>query len=378
VPKTTIEQLGEYGQSIWLDYISRPLLTTGKLQSMIGQGLRGMTSNPSLFNEAISNSSDYDESIASLSEAGKSPFEIYDDLTIQDIKDACDIFLPLYKQTNFLDGYVSLEINPKLAMDTTASIKEGVRLFRRVAHPNVMIKVPATDAGFPVIEALLAQGINVNTTLIFSLGKYEKTALAFIKGAKCFLEKGGDLKILRSVASVFVSRVDTAVDKLLGGRLPAEKNEAKQKNLKSLYGKAAVANSKIIFRKFEEIFSGSNFLSLKKKGCDVQRVLWGSTGTKNPAYSDIKYVTELIARPTVNTLPEKTINAFLGHGIAKEAFSAENIGDASEIVSALSGIGISVDKVCEQLLADGVLAFEKAFDALLFAIETKARNLSQV
>ena len=365
--KTTMEQLGEYGQSIWLDYISRPLLKTGKLQGMIAQGLRGMTSNPSIFNESISNSSDYDENIAQLSEAGKSAFEIYDDLTVQDIKDACDIFLPLYKKTNFLDGYVSLEINPKLAMDTDASIKEGLRLFRRVAHPNAMIKVPATDAGFPVIEELLSQGVNVNTTLIFSLEQYEKTAYAFLKGAQRFSQQGGDLKRLGSVASVFVSRIDTAIDKMLG-----EKGE------KALQGKAAVANSKIIFKRFGEIFSSNDFNSLAKEGCLPQRVLWGSTGTKNPAYSDIKYVTELIAKPTVNTVPEKTINAFLDHGNAKEAFSAKDIGDAQKVVSDLQKFGTDINDVCGKLLLDGVKAFETSFEALLAAIESKARSLSRI
>lgn len=373
--KTTLHQLGEFGQSIWLDYISCSLLQSGKLPKMIEGGLLGMTSNPSIFNEAISQSADYDEKISQLAESGKKPFDIYDELTVKDIQDAADIFRPVYDKTKFLDGYVSLEINPKLAMDTNASVKEGKRLFKKVARPNVMIKVPATSAGYKVIEELLAVGINVNVTLIFSVDQYQNTVEAFFRGMNRASEKVFDLSRVRSVASVFVSRIDTAVDALLEEKIAQETDEKLKSRLMSFKGKAAVANSKVIFQNFGMMFSGNMFKSLAKKNCQVQRVLWGSTGTKNPAYSDVKYVTELIARPTVNTLPEKTINAFLDHGIVKEAFNKDNVNDAMDFIRTLRDSGIDVNKICDKLLADGVAAFEKAFDSLLKSIETKAKSL---
>lgn len=375
MPKTSVQQLAEFGQSVWLDYISRPLMKTGKLQGMIDLGLRGMTSNPSIFNEAIGTRNDYDNEIVRLSEAGKLPFEIYDALTIEDIQRATDIFLPVYKKTNFLDGYVSLEINPKLAMKTKESIEEGVRLFKKVNRPNVMIKVPATSAGFPVIEELLAQGINVNVTLIFSLEQYEHTAAMFFKGMNRLMHsKGADLNKTHSVASVFVSRVDTAVDQLLDERLTKENNQSQKAKLQSLKGTAAVANCQLIFEKFNTMFSGGVFKVLAAKNCPAQRVLWASTGTKNPQYSDIKYVAELISKPTVNTLPEKTIDAFLDHGVVKNAIE-NDVTDAKKVISALNDFGINVDQICAKLQADGVAAFEKSFESLLTSIETKARQL---
>lgn len=375
MPKTTVQQLGAFGQSIWLDYISRPLIKSGKLQEMIDFGLLGMTSNPSIFNDAISNLPDYDERIVQLGEAGKTPFEIYDELTIQDIQDAADIFLPIYKKTNYCDGYVSLEINPKLAMNAQESMAEGKRLFQKVNRPNVMIKVPATPAGFPAIEDLLASGINVNVTLIFSQRQYLNTGKAFFKGMERLAKRGADLGKTRSVASVFVSRIDTSVDHLLDEKFQQERNSDLKAAMILLKGQAAVANSKLISEKFGQLFSSERYQPLAKKHCPVQRVLWGSTGTKNPQYSDIKYVTELIAKPTVNTLPEKTINAFLDHGVVEEAFAADHIGNAKEIIHQLKAWGIDVDEICEKLLADGVLAFEKSFDALLGAIESKAKSL---
>ena len=372
--KTTLEQLGEFGQSIWLDYISSSLMKSGKLKDMIDLGLRGMTSNPTIFNEAISTSTDYDEKIMQLNEAGKSSFQIYDDLTIKDIQDAADIFRLLYEKTNYLDGYVSLEINPQLAMKTKESIEEGLRLFKKVNRPNIMIKVPATPAGFPVIEELLAEGVNVNVTLIFSLNQYTKAAEAFLKGMKRLSHTTADLSKTRSVASVFVSRIDTAVDNLFDEKMAQEKDSTKKNQLQSLKGEAAVANCRMIFQKFGSIFSSSSFKSLSKKNCQAQRILWGSTGTKNPLYSDIKYVTELIARPTVNTLPEKTIRAFLDHGTVKEAIT-NDVGDAVKIIQSLGSFGIDINKACDKLLIDGVLAFEKSFEALINSIETKARSL---
>ena len=365
--KTTIEQLREVGQSVWLDYISRSLLKSGRLKELVGLGITGMTSNPTIFDKAINSGSDYDNQIQELQGQGKSIFEIYDDVTVKDIQDAADIFKPTYDKTKGLDGYVSLEINPKLAYNTQETIEEGKRLATKVNRPNVMLKVPATDAGYEAIAALLAEGINVNVTLIFSLEQYKKTAAAFLEGIKRLLRNKGDARSVRSVASVFVSRIDTAADKLLD-QLP------EQEKATSLKGKAAVANSNLIYREYAEIFSGDAFKRMEKPGASVQRVLWGSTGTKNPAYSDIKYMAEMIAKDTVNTVPENTLEAFLNHGTVHETITAD-AEEAQGIIDSLQGLGIDVNDICAKLLEDGVVAFEQSFDSLLNAIEQKTRSM---
>lgn len=365
--RTTIEQLGEFGQSIWFDYISRSLLRSGRLDELIRMGVTGMTSNPTIFDQAINSGSDYDAQIRELKKAGKSTFEIYDDITIRDIQAAADIFKPVYERTKGLDGYVSLEINPQLAYKTQETIEEGKRLAKKVNRPNVMFKVPATEAGYEAITALLAQGINVNVTLIFSLEQYEKTAASYLAGIKGLLKNKGAARQVRSVASVFVSRIDTAVDALLD-KLPATKAAA------SLKGKAATANANLIYCSYAHIFAGAEFKELEKKGASMQRVLWGSTGTKNPAYSDIKYVAELIGKDTVNTVPEKTLEAFLDHGVVKETCSAE-VDEGQEVINALQKLGIAINDICAQLLTDGVVAFERSFVSLLAAIEKKAKGM---
>lgn len=374
MPPTKLNELANLGQSMWLDYISRPLLENGTLKNLIAQGLRGMTSNPTIFNQAISSSTDYDDQIIRLQEKGKSTFEIYDDLTIRDVQQAADFFKPVYEKTKGLDGYVSLEINPKLAMNVDESIKEGKRLFQKTARSNVMIKVPSTHAGFPVIEELLAGGIPVNVTLIFSLEQYKETTKAFLKGLNRFWEAGGDLTKIRSVASVFVSRVDTAIDKLLDEKIAQTKESSIKNKLESFKGKAAVANCKIIFEQFKTMLASEDFISLARNKADAQRVLWASTGTKNPSYSDLKYVTELISKPTVNTVPQKTLEAFMDHGEIKEALSG-NPNDAQAIVNALNRFGIDLNHICAHLLKEGVTAFEKSFEELLLSIETKAARL---
>lgn len=372
--KTSLQKLSEFGQSPWLDYISRSLLDTGKLQKLITEGLRGMTSNPSIFNQSIATTNEYDEKIIKLKEAGKSTFEIYDELTIKDIQDACDTFEPVFETTQSLDGYVSLEINPQLANQVEEQAKEGARLFKKVNRPNVMIKVPSTQEGLPVVEELISQGINVNVTLIFSLQQYEGTVNAYFKGLTRLAKQTNDCSHVRSVASVFVSRVDTFIDKTLDEKIAKENNPAMKARLKALQGKAAVANSRIIFKRFQEFFDSADFKALSKKKANLQRLLWGSTSTKNPTYPDIKYVTELIAKPTVNTLPEKTLLAFLEHGEVKDAFGG-NADDAANTIQILKEIGVDIDEVCRELLKDGVLAFVKSFEELLKAIEKKAQAL---
>lgn len=372
--KTTIQQLAEYGQSIWLDYISRALLESGKLDALIAQGLRGMTSNPSIFNQAISSSNDYDAKIAELKNAGKTAFEIYDALTIADIQQAADAFGQVYKTTKGVDGYVSLEINPKIAHKTEEQIKEGMRLFQAVGRPNVMIKVPATVQGFPVVEELIARGVNVNTTLIFSLKQYEHTVDAYWSGLARRLKNKGTIDTVHSVASVFVSRMDTMTDDILEKYALTAKSEDERRSLQILKGKAAVANCHLIFEKYKQLAQSQHFKTLADQGANRQRVLWGSTSTKNPQYSDIKYVAELIARATVNTVPEKTLMAFLDHGIAQEAFTSA-IDESLKILNKLKNVGIDIDTVCQDLLREGVKAFEDAFEALLSSIEKKAAQL---
>ncbi len=374
MPKTTIQQLGEFGQSVWLDYISRSLIDTGRLKDLIAQGLRGMTSNPTIFDKAISTSSDYDKTIQNLKKTGKSTFEIYDEITVKDIQDAADTLKPVYKKTNGLDGYVSLEVNPKFAYKVKETVAEAKRLYKKVSRPNVMFKVPSTNEGFTAIEQLLADGINVNITLIFSLQQYKNTAQAYIRGIEKLLQKGGDIGKACSVASVFVSRIDTATDKLIEEKLTQKNDAAVTSRLESLRGKAAVTNSAIIYKDYVATFFGKPFDILKAKGANVQRLLWGSTSTKNPAYSDIKYVTELIGKNTVNTIPEKTLNAFLDHGVIKEALTG-NTADAQMVIDDLMSLGINIDDVCHKLLEDGVAAFDRSFDSLLQSIEEKSKRL---
>jgi transaldolase len=375
--KPVLQDLADFGQSAWLDYISRSLIESGKLKGLIDQGLRGMTSNPSIFNQAIGTTSEYDQKILKLRNEGKSTFEIYDELTIKDIQDATDIFLPTYEKTKRLDGYVSLEINPLLANQVQEQIDEGIRLFKKVNRPNVMIKVPATKSGFAVIEELIANGINVNVTLIFSLEQYEKTVKAYLKGLKRLSEKTSDLSHVRSVASVFISRIDSAIDALLDEKIKNEKDKVKQIKYASLKGRAAVANSRVIFERFKELFASTEYTDLFKKRANLQRVLWGSTSTKNPQYSDIKYVTELIVKPTVNTIPESTLMAFIDHGKVKDAFSY-NSSDAEHILNTLKDEGILINQICAKLLDEGLVAFDKAFETLQASIEKKALLLQKV
>jgi transaldolase len=354
--KTTVQELSEFGQSIWIDNISRQMISAGKLQEMIRQGLRGMTSNPTIFDKAISQSNDYDAMIMQLCRLDKDTFEIYDELTVKDVQDAADIFLPVYKQSLRLDGYVSLEVDPRLAYNTDATIQEANRLFKKVARPNVMFKIPATTQGLIAAEELIASGVNINITLIFSLEQYIKTANAYIKGIKRHLEKKADVSRIHCVASVFVSRLDTSVDSML--------------TQDPLKGKAAQANCGLIYNKYLETFSAEEFRKLQKMGANPQRVLWASTSTKNPAYSDVKYVTELIAKDTVNTMPEQTFKAFLDHGKVKEALNGD-ISLARDALNDLKEKGIDINAVCSQLLREGLSAFEKSFDSLLNSLEAK-------
>ena len=370
MPKTTIEQLAEFGQSVWLDNISRGLLESGRLKEMISQGLRGVTSNPTIFDKAISQSSDYNDKIARLHREGKTAFEIYDELTIADIQEAADMFRPVYDKTGDLDGYISLEVNPRLASLSAETVREAKRLHKKLNRENAMLKIPATAEGFIVIEELISQGININATLMFSLEQYTETAEAFIRGLKRLLLKAGDLSRVHSVASVFVSRIDTAVDGILEDLSGKENNSGLRSQLEALKGKAATANSALIYQSSREIFLRDEFRLLKKSGANIQRPLWASTGTKNPSYSNIKYIEELMAKDTVNTAPENTLEAFLAKGKVKEALS-DDIEEAKNVLTRLKKFGIDVDTICQKLLKDGIALFENSFDSLLKSVENK-------
>ncbi len=363
--KTSMQQLADLGQSLWVDNISRSMISSGKLKSYIDRGLRGQTSNPTIFKQAITSSNDYDAEIVRLVEAGKSTFEIYDDLTIKDVQDAADQFRGVYDATKGLDGYVSLEINPQLANELDSQLKEGLRLWKKLNRPNVMIKVPATHHGMGVFEGLIAEGVNVNVTLIFGAEQYQQVVWAYFKGIKRLIEKGGNASKVHSVASVFVSRIDSAVDKWLDEKQPGS----------ALRGKAAVSNCEIIFHKFQQSFASSEFEILKSKGANVQRVLWASTGTKDAKYSDIKYVTELVANPTVNTVPDKTLDAYLDHGQAAVALPRD-VAQAQRVIEELRSKGMDVNIVCLKLLQEGLEAFDKSFEELMASVQEKSTRLN--
>lgn len=372
---TKMHELAQLGQSLWLDNISRSMIEHGKLKSLIDQGLRGQTSNPTIFKQAICQSTDYDAKIAELAEAGKKTFDIYDELTIRDVQDACDLFAGVYQSTQKLDGYVSLEINPHLANTYEEQRDEGLRLWKKVNRPNLMIKVPATKPGCRVVCDLLAQGVNVNVTLIFSAEQYQDVAWAYLDGMKRLSTQTKDLSGVRSVASVFISRIDTAADKLIQEKADAAADASLKAKLRNYLGQSAVANSEIIFHKYQQVFSSTDFKTLENAGAQSQRVLWASTGTKNPQYSDIKYVTELIANPTVNTLPDKTLEAFLDHGVAKVAMPGD-VAKAQAVIQDLRTQGIDVGVICWKLLEEGLVAFNQSFDELTASIQQKAKQLT--
>ncbi|MDD5618536.1 MAG: transaldolase, partial [Candidatus Omnitrophica bacterium] len=318
-----IKELYEFGQSVWLDNISRAIIKNGYLKKLIDFDVSGVTSNPSIFDKAISESSDYDDKIREFKDKGFDAFKIYDELTIRDIQDAADLFLPVFKKTNALDGYVSLEVNPLLAHKVEETIAEAKRLYKKVDRINVLFKIPATNEGLQAGFILLSQGININFTLIFSLEQYKKTVDTFIKAAKKFSQDKGDLGSIYSVASVFVSRIDSVVDKLIDEK-SVGLDAGKKVDIQKLKGKAAVANSGLIYAKYSQVFSGKEFVDLEKRGLKKQRALWASTSTKNPSYSDIKYVTELIAKGTINTMPQATIDAFMDHGVINNALGKDS------------------------------------------------------
>ncbi len=361
---TKAHDLTELGQSLWLDFIRRSFVLEGGMAEAIQQGVRGVTSNPTIFEKAITGSDDYDEDINRLVGEGKSVNEIYEALAIDDIQQAADLFRPIYDKTNRRDGYVSLEVNPTLAHDTDDTIEEARRLFKMVDRPNVMIKVPATPAGIPAIQTLISEAININVTLMFSLKHYEDVANAYIGGLEMLAAKGGDVSKVASVASFFVSRIESAVDEAL---------EAIGNT--NIQGKIAVANTRLAYARFKEMFGNVRWQKLAEQGAQIQRPLWASTSTKNPVYPDTMYVDELIGRHTVNTLPPATLDAFFDHGTAK--LTIENdLDGAQACINHLAGLSIDLATIAEQLQEAGVKSFAQSFASLMAGIEKKRAKFS--
>lgn len=363
-------QLQKLGQSIWLDYTRRDLVASGELRRLIQEdGLRGMTSNPSIFEQAIVGSEIYAKDIRSMTSAGKSPKLIYESLSQHDVQGAADEFRSVYDETNALDGYVSLEVNPHLAHDTQGTLAEARRLWRALDRPNVFIKVPATAAGLPVIQQLISEGINVNITLLFGLPRYRQVAAAYLTGLESRVAQGESVERVASVASFFVSRIDSLVDPMLESLIAQGGQTAD--TAKQLRGQVATASAIAAYQIFKEIFRSDPFLKLAAKGARVQRLLWASTSTKNPDYSDLKYVESLIGADTVNTVTVGTLDAYRDHG-KPQARLEQNVAQATEALRRLQKIGINIDKVTQQLEDEGVEKFNHAFDKLMNALAPKA------
>jgi len=360
-----LKKLADAGQSIWYDNIQRRMFASGAMQALIDDGVVGVTSNPSIFEKAIAHSDDYDEQVRELIDAGKSTAEIYDALTMRDIADAADLFRPVYNRTSGRDGYVSIEVNPHLANRTEETISEARRLFNTLARPNVMIKIPGTPAGLPAIAQAISEGINVNVTLIFSVGAHRQIMQAYLDGLNRLVQRGGDPARVASVASFFVSRVDTAVDALIGQR----------RELQDLRGKAAVANSRLAYQAYREVFGGPQFQKLKAQGARVQRPLWASTSTKNPDYSPTLYVDTLIGPDTVNTVPPATLDA-IRKGIAVGPTVTQDTQQQQQIMKRLEQAGISMQRVTDELCVAGVKAFADSFDKLLASLDAKRLALA--
>jgi len=371
----TLKALLGYGQSMWLDYIRRDLITGGSLKKMIEEdGLRGMTSNPAIFEKAIAESSLYDDILKAL--ASRKDLDAtarFEQIAIRDIQDAADVLRPVYEESKFRDGYVSLEVSPLLATKTLETIEEARRLWKAVNRANVMIKVPGTAEGLPAIRQLIGEGINVNVTLLFAQEVYEKVADAHIAGLEDLAKRGGNLKKTAGVASFFISRIDSLVDSMIADKLKTVTDPGQQALLKSLAGKVAIANGKLTYQRYQHIFSGPRWEALAAKGAQTQRVLWASTSTKNPAYRDVMYVEELIGPDTVNTMPPATIDAFRDHGKLRNSLT-ENVAGAQKVMDDLAAAGISIKEVTTKLTTDGVKLFADAFHKLLSAVEKSAQE----
>jgi transaldolase/glucose-6-phosphate isomerase len=372
--KNPLVALGEAGQSPWLDYIHRGMLASGELARRIAEdGIRGVTSNPTIFEKAVSAGHDYDAQIEKLARERATVPDAYQRIVTDDIRSAADVLRPVYDATGGYDGYVSLEVEPDLAHDTKATAARAVELFGAVGRPNVMIKIPGTREGLPAVEETIASGVPVNVTLIFSVQRYGEVAEAYLRGVERLLAAGGDPRKVASVASFFVSRVDTAVDALLLATVERWPGSPKAETALSLIGKLAVANAQAAYARFLEIVGTERWKGLQSLGARAQRPLWASTGTKNPKYSDVKYVVELIGRETVNTMPPQTMDAFRDHGIVEDALSG-SLPRARAVLADFALMDTGIEEVCERLEAEGVASFLDSYRKLLGAIEGRLKG----
>jgi transaldolase len=372
-PGGRLQTLAVHGQSVWLDFIHREMLRSGELKKMIeNDAVRGVTSNPTIFEQAIAGSGAYDEAIAQLKAAGKDAQAIYEALAVEDVRDACDLFAPIYEMSSGTDGFVSLEVSPLLARDAEQTVREARRLWAAVDRRNLLIKIPGTMEGLPAVTQAISEGINVNVTLLFSVATYERVIDAYLAGLERRLGSGGALEGIRSVASFFVSRVDTECDKRLESRAAAQ--PALAPRCEALMGKAAVANAKIAYQSYVAAFEGERFRKLMHEGANVQRPLWASTSAKNPKYPDTLYVDQLIGPDTVNTMPPATIRAFADHGRPVRTLD-QSVEEARAVAAELAEVGVSLSDVTDFLVVDGVKKFADSFTSLLGAIERKRERL---
>jgi transaldolase len=361
--------LQAFGQSIWIDFISRGMITSGELQRMIEEdGVSGVTSNPSIFEKAISESNDYDELLRSQDSSEKTPEEILQALTIEDIQSVAELLRPTYDRTDGRDGFVSLEVSPRLAHDTAGTIAEARQLWSAISRPNAMIKVPATQEGLPAIRQLTAEGINVNITLLFGLPRYREVVESYISGLEILAASGKPLKPVASVASFFLSRIDTLIDPVLEKIM---KTDSPQADIAArLHGQIAIASARVAYEMYKEIFGSERFTSLAKKGARTQKLLWASTSTKNPAYSDTKYIEPLIGVDTINTVPVETLNAYRDHGQPEQSIE-QDAPEAYQLLDGLSSVGVDLNAVTQQLEDEGIEKFVSAFDRLLVSIRER-------
>jgi transaldolase/glucose-6-phosphate isomerase len=362
-----LQELHKYGQSVWLDYIRRNLITSGELQRHLDEdGLRGMTSNPTIFEKAITGSNLYTDILTSPDAANLNAKGLFEKIAVRDVQDACDIFAQVYRESNRRDGYVSIEVSPYLAADSQGTIEEARRLWKSVARENVMVKVPATPEGIPAIRQLLEEGLNINITLLFAQSAYEQVAEAFLAALDARAAKGQDISRIASVASFFVSRIDSLIDGKIDENLKTVTDAGQKTLLESVRGKVAIANARLTYKKYQELFSSARWKALAAKGAQTQRLLWASTSTKNPKYRDVLYVEELIGADTVDTIPPATFDAFRDHGKLRPSLT-ENVDASARIMADLGNAGISMNQVTDKLLADGVKLFGDAFKQLLDA-----------
>ncbi len=376
MPKNPLFDIQTQGQSIWYDSISRPLVTSGGLQKLVDDyAVVGVTSNPTIFEKALGGSADYDEDIRTLSGEGLRAPQIFERLATDDIRLACDVMRPIYDRTGGVDGRVSIEVGPLLAHNTEETVVEARQLWRTVDRPNLMVKIPATEEGIPAIEQMIYEGVSINVTLIFALSMYERVAEAYLRGLERRVAEGQPIDHIHSVASVFVSRIDTAVDKELEAMLGRTQAAGEQERLRGLLGKTAIANAKVAYQTFKRIFgqAGPNerWTALEAKGANFQRLLWASTGTKNPAYPDTLYIAELVGPHTVNTVPENALLAFADHGVVRGNTIEENVDEAQRVLQEVAAVGIDLDAIMDRLVVEGVKSFATSFETLIAELRKK-------